>query len=375
MAVESEELEAGCRGVVKDNDGTVVERRGIIGERVDGGVERGGDGSARFDEQIEAEMNGAALGERVSGVAELRRGVKRARFIVTPDADGGVRGAQKDLQLLREHRLGELGGIRRQKRAGDADVEGEAVPFVQILRDERCGRRLILGEPVGELRSMRDGGKAASVAESVLREARMNIGEALEGDPRRSFADRDVGISGDERFAVRGVDDTDGEARCQEWKERGDFLFGERMDTVIAGKDGGGSGERIVVAEDRVGGGDGGLGDGDGLVHVAKVDDGKNLPRMRPWRGDESVVVVGITVDDAATKVRDARKGFAFEEVEELGGEGAALGIFDVREKFAGPEGTCEIPLQIALGERVRKIAKRGVDFAEEAAQTFEKFD
>ncbi len=222
---------------------------------------------------------------------------------------------------------------------------------------------------------MRDGGKAASVAESVLREARMNFGEALEGGPRRSFGDGDVGIARDERLAVRGVDDTDSEARGQEGKKRGDFFFGERMDAVISGEDGGGSRERIVVAKDRVGSGDGRLGDGDGLVHVAKIDDGKNLARMRPRRGDESVVVVGITVDDAATKVRDARKGFAFEEVEELGGEGAALGIFDVREKFAGPEGTCEIPFQIALGERVRKIAKRGVDFGEEAAQTFEKFD
>jgi hypothetical protein len=203
----------------------------------------------------------------------------------------------------------------------------------------------------------------------------MNFGEALEGGPRRSFGDGDVGIARDERLAVRGVDDTDSEARGQEGKKRGDFFFGERMDAVISGEDGGGSRERIVVAEDRVGGGDGRLGDGDGLVHVAKIDDGKNLARMRPRRGDESVMVVGITVDDAATKVRDARKGFAFEEVEELGGEGAALGIFDVREKFAGPEGSCEIPFQIALGERVRKIAKRGVDFGEEAAQTFEKFD
>ena len=41
-------------------------------------------------------------------------------------------------------------------------------------------------------------------------------------------------------------------------------------------------------------------------------------------------MVVGITVDDATTKVRDARKGFAFEEVEEIGGEGATIEIFDV---------------------------------------------
>jgi hypothetical protein len=86
-------------------------------------------------------------------------------------------------------------------------------------------------------------------------------------------------------------------------------------------------------------------------------------------------VIVGIAVDDAATKVRDAGKGFAFEEIEEIGAEGATLGVFDVREKFASPERTSEIPLQIAFGEGMREIEERGVDFGEETAETFEEFD
>jgi len=72
MAVESEEVDTGCRGVMKDDDGAVIERRGVIREHVDGGAKRGGDGSARFDEKIETEMNGAALGKRIGGVAEAR---------------------------------------------------------------------------------------------------------------------------------------------------------------------------------------------------------------------------------------------------------------------------------------------------------------
>jgi hypothetical protein len=51
MAVESEEVDTGCRGVMKDDDGAVIERRGVIREHVDGGAKRGGDGSARFDEK------------------------------------------------------------------------------------------------------------------------------------------------------------------------------------------------------------------------------------------------------------------------------------------------------------------------------------
>ena len=72
MAVESEEVDTGCRGVMKDDDGAVIERRGVIREHVEGGAKRGGDGSARFDEEIETEMNGAALGKRIGGVAEAR---------------------------------------------------------------------------------------------------------------------------------------------------------------------------------------------------------------------------------------------------------------------------------------------------------------
>jgi hypothetical protein len=173
---------------------------------------------------------------------------------------------------------------------------------------------------------------------------------------------------------VRRIDDADRKARRQEGKERGDFFFAERMDAVISSKDGGGKGERIVVAEDGVGGRDGGFCDGDGFVHVAKVDDREGLAGLRPGRRDESVVVVGIAIDDAATKMRDARKGFAFEEVEEIGGKRATLYIFDVWKKFAGPEGTGEIPFQVAFGEGMRKIEERDIDFGEQTAETLEEF-
>lgn len=178
------------------------------------------------------------------------------------------------MQLPGERGFGEVRGIGREKRAGDAEVEGEAVPFAQILWNERRGGRLILGEPVIQFGSVRNGRKAASGAESVMREARMNFAKALKSGPGRSFSDGDVRIARDERFAMRGIDDADGEARSQEGKKRGDFFFGERMDAVISGEDGRSSRERIVVAEDRVGGGDGGLSDGVGFVHVAEIDQG-----------------------------------------------------------------------------------------------------
>jgi len=95
-----------------------------------------------------------------------------------------------------------LGGIAREKSACDAEVEHQAVPFSQILRDERRGGWLVLNEPFVCFWRMWNGRKAASGAEGVLSIARMNLGEAFESSPGRCFGDGEVGIAGDERLAM-----------------------------------------------------------------------------------------------------------------------------------------------------------------------------
>lgn len=174
---------------------------------------------------------------------------------------------------------------------------------------------------------------------------------------------------------MSGVDYTDGEASSQQWKERGDFLFGDRVDAMIGGQDRGGGRERTVVAEDGVGSSDGRFGNSEGFVHVAEVEDGENLSGLRPSRRNKSVVIVGVAVEDAATKVRNAGQDFTFEEVEEIGGEGTVLEISDVRKKLACPEGTADVPLEIAFGEGVGKVKQSDVDFGKEAAEAFEELE
>ena len=85
-------------------------------------------------------------------------------------------------------------------------------------------------------------------------------------------------------------------------------------------------------------------------------------------------MVVGIAIDDAATKVRDARDGFAFEQVKKIGGQRAALGILYVWQKFAGPKRTSQVPLQVALGEGMRKIQERNIDFRQQTAKALKQF-
>ena len=86
---------------------------------------------------------------------------------------------------------------------------------------------------------------------------------------------------------------------------------------LVAGEKSCRDGEGIVFAQDGVGGSDGGFGYGNGVVHVSEIDDAGDAEGLRI---DESVVVVGVTVDDAAAKMGKARDGFLFEKIQEMFG-------------------------------------------------------
>ena len=87
MAIESEEFDARCRRVVKDDDGAVIERRGIIGDRVDGRVKRGSNGRAGSNDKVDAEMHCAALVSWIVATGKLRCGVQGTGFIVSANRD------------------------------------------------------------------------------------------------------------------------------------------------------------------------------------------------------------------------------------------------------------------------------------------------
>jgi hypothetical protein len=282
VTVKGEELDAGRGRVMKDDDGTVIEGCGIVGERVDRGIEGGGDGRARLCEEIDAKVDGATFIERIGAASKEVGRVQRARLIVTANTNGGAGGTQDRMKILRENGFGKLSGIGREEGAGYAEVEHKAVPCSQIVRDERRGGRLILSEPRFDFWRIRYGGETAGAAERVASKAGMDFGEAFKSSPGGSFGNSDIGIARYQGFAVGRIDDADGEARGQQRKEGGEFFFREWMKTMISGEDCGGRGKRIFVAESGVSSGDGRLSDGDGLVHVTEVDEGDGLAWLRP---------------------------------------------------------------------------------------------
>jgi hypothetical protein len=160
MAVEGEEVEAGERVVVKDDNRTKVERCAIVREGMDGGGERRANRRARCHEEIDTEMDSAAFGERVAVAAKQWRGIKGTGLIVAADTDSRICSAKDGLKFLGKSRFGEFNGIGRKKRAGDAEIQELGISVADILRDQGSCVGHIGGQPFLNAGRLRDGAKA-----------------------------------------------------------------------------------------------------------------------------------------------------------------------------------------------------------------------
>jgi hypothetical protein len=106
-------------------------------------------------------------------------------------------------------------------------------------------------------------------------------------------------------------------------------------------------------------------------MHITQINNGNDLAG---GGRNESVVIVGVAINDAAAKAREKRKGLALEKIEEMLRKCTARWIGNAREKFARPEGASNVPFEIALCGGVRKIEERGIDFRKETAERGQKF-
>ena len=147
MAVEGEEFRGDLGLMSKDDDGAIVLRGSIVGEGVNGGVKRSGNERAGFNEQVNAEMDGAALVCGIRGSLKKRRRVSGARLVVT--ANGNSRAALGDqIADFRSHlRFGGVRGIRPQKCAAYAEIKHDTIAIVKIRGDDRSGRVSIRCQP------------------------------------------------------------------------------------------------------------------------------------------------------------------------------------------------------------------------------------
>ena len=131
-------------------------------------------------------------------------------------------------------------------------------------------------------------------------------------------------------MAMRRIDNTDGETRAHEWIKCSDFVLVERKCFVVRSEYGGSGGEGMFLAKNCISGGDYGFADRETSMHIAEIDDAKDAARLRPRRRDEDIVIVGVSVDNAATEMRESGERFGFEESEEMFSESAGTRVVNV---------------------------------------------
>src|SRR5580704_4647747 len=318
-------------------------------------------------------MNRAPLIGGIFAGSKERRNVKQSRFVVAADSHRSVRALH-----FAEDRLAEVLRFRRarisaEERAANAQIENNTPSRAQVrLENGSCASR-IGREPLLNFFALRRGWQTASVAECVVRESWMNRRKLFERFPRGSLADRDIRIAWDERFAMRGVCDADGEPHPNERIEDADFSFLERKGFVIADDDGARRLQRVFLAEHRVGGGNCDLGDSEAVMHVSEINHADYFSRLRPRRTNQDVVIVGVAMDDAAAQRGQCRTNVRFVQREELFDECAPTGITNVMQMVSNPVGASEVPFQFPLGGWMRKICEGGIHFAEKLAAVMQQ--
>ena len=297
VAVEGEERRAVARLVAEDRQRPVVLRCGVVREDVDDTRQGGADRRPRLDEEVDPEVDRPPL---VCGPPrrEGRRQVDPARLVVTPHADRDPRAPHRGEDPLGQGPGLDGRGVRAEEEAADAEVQDEAGRLPQVRVED--GPPLHPLEPRDDRRAVGDGREPAGRPERVVGEAGVDPVEPLERGPRRGLAHRDVGVAGGRARPHRGVRNTHRETRADEGEEERDLLRLEREGGVVAGDDRGRRGERVVLAQERVGRRDRRLRHEEAVVQVAEIEEARHLAGMGVGRADQDVVVVRVAVDDAA---------------------------------------------------------------------------
>ena len=142
-------------GSMLENDGgSVVQPLRIVTHTVDPSVERRAYCCARLDEQVNAEVHGAAFRQLVVGAGKRIGSVDETCFVVGTDSELDTAFGHEPKHLLREglaagHVLG-LGKIA----ARDAQVDDGSIDRRGIGVDDRCEALCVRREPGDDVRTI-----------------------------------------------------------------------------------------------------------------------------------------------------------------------------------------------------------------------------
>lgn len=389
MPVQREELLPVPRSVFEDHQRTVVERRRVVGERVNDSLDRRVDRRSRLDKQVEAQVDRAVLFKRAVA-AEYRRRINGPRLIVSSHAYGGTAaGAAPDAncalgavpfpfrggygmggcEQTTEDRPGQRSRLQcvrvsAEKSASHTQIEHDAGVANVGVKHRVCIRRERT-QPVPHAFVVRHRSQSAGVSENVMSETGMDIRPSFQSLPRWGLADGHVIIIGLDRLSMCRVDHAHRQTRRDERVQQGDFFLCERKCAMISGHQSSRGSKRLLLAEYRVRGGNRRLGHDHAPVHVAEIDESQRT-RMRPCRTHQHVVVVRVGVDDAAPQTRQLRHNFASVLGQNSLHQLPAQTFWHILQVIANPRSARQVPLQFAVRSRMRKARQRGIQVAQD---------
>src|SRR5271157_2570343 len=102
-------------------------------------LERSRDRCTRIGEEIDTQVNSAALMGGIRTPSEEGRSVNEPGLIVAADGDGYIGRPHERLNLRRHALLTGMGGISAEECTAYAEIEDNAIPFPEIHRDQCRG--------------------------------------------------------------------------------------------------------------------------------------------------------------------------------------------------------------------------------------------
>src|SRR5258708_33451112 len=197
----------------------------------------------------------------------------------------------------------------------------------------------------------------------------MNLCQPFEALPGGRLGSRDVGIVRYKSFTVSGIYHAHGEPHGDQGKKRGEFRFFQWKSFVLSRGHGTCSLEWIFLSKNHVCGSDGKLRDSKAVMHVTEVDDTGNLSRLRPGSADEHVVIVGVSVDNAAPQAGQGRNNLGFVKRKKTFDKLSPRRTAHNGQRVSTPTPPGPTPFQFPLHRCIRKILQRGVHFTKQTAK------
>ena len=130
------------------HDRAVVERLRVVGQRVDRGPEWSRNHGPGFDEKINPEVHSPALVGGILTRAKLQRGIQWPNLIVAANGYARLRRVECLPKFSSQRRFAGCGWIGAKERAGDAEIEHQAVVLTEALWNDRCRRPSLLSQPI-----------------------------------------------------------------------------------------------------------------------------------------------------------------------------------------------------------------------------------